>query len=221
MGELREPACSGARLRSVETLVASIRDFDAVQGLAARSRVVALSMPLDAAAIHRAFVDHASKVYRYACAKVGPHLAEDVVADTFAAAWKDRNRFGDATDDSGIEAWLIGIAHNLVARHRRAERNWLRQGAEAHHHQAREHDGAEDAHAADSRADAAARSARLRRALAHMPRRERDPLLLHVLNDMSYEDIARALDVPIGTVRSRISRGRARLAERLDDGGRA
>ena len=72
----------------------------------------------------------------------------------------------------------------------------------------------------DERVDAAVRARRVGSTLARLPRRERDPLLLHVLNDMPYEDISRILGVPIGTVRSRISRGRARLAERLSDGGR-
>jgi RNA polymerase sigma-70 factor (ECF subfamily) len=59
-------------------------------------------------------------------------------------------------------------------------------------------------------------AAPLAAALGELSRREREPLLLHVLGGLSYEDVALALSIPIGTVRSRISRASARLAGRLD-----
>jgi len=71
------------------------------------------------------------------------------------------------------------------------------------------------------RIDAHVARERIARALSKLPRRERDPLLLHVLQGMKYDDIARALDVPVGTVRSRISRGRARIAAKIGEGDRS
>ena len=74
--------------------------------------------------------------------------------------------------------------------------------------------------AADSRADASLLKPALADALAQLSARERDPLLLHVLANLPYEDVAAALDIAPGTVRSRISRARTRLAGILDGAAR-
>jgi len=62
------------------------------------------------------------------------------------------------------------------------------------------------------------------RAVARLPRRQREVVLLHVWADLSYEQIAHALDIPIGTVRSRLARGRSLLQRAVwqhSDAGRA
>jgi RNA polymerase sigma-70 factor (ECF subfamily) len=68
------------------------------------------------------------------------------------------------------------------------------------------------------RLDAARLGPPLAAALASLPARARDPFLLHVLADLSYDEIAIALAVPVGTVRSRIARARTRLSGILDGG---
>src|SRR5204862_6813178 len=102
----------------------------------------------------------------------------------------------DATREAA-RAWLLGIAANLLRRHWRSERRRL------------------DAYARSGGRDVAELSgpvaAELAAAVKALPRREREPLLLLAWAELSYEEIGVALGVPIGTVRSRISRGRARL----------
>ena len=99
--------------------------------------------------------------------------------------------------------WLYGIATNVLRRSRRAERRQLRAYGRSGVDQWAVY---EDEAAA--RVDGSALDARLARALAAMRPRERDALLLYALADLSYEEIAFALDIPIGTVRTWIHRAR-------------
>jgi RNA polymerase sigma-70 factor (ECF subfamily) len=182
-----------------------------------------VGVALDDAACVRASIDHPDafrvlfdrhndRVRRYVVSRVGPQAADDVVADAFVAAFRARDRF-DSDAGSSAVPWLLGIATNVLARHRAAERRWYAQcaaAARAVEPSPRFEDGA------DARADASDASAQLARYLRQLPRREREPLLLHAVAECSYEDIADLLDVPIGTVRSRISRGRARLTEWME-----
>jgi RNA polymerase sigma-70 factor (ECF subfamily) len=172
---------------------------------------------LDEAAFHDAFERLAPNVLRYAHARVGPDAAPEVLADTFVEAWRARARFVDA-GPNGFEAWLIGIATNIVHRYRSAEARWLRMCADTYRLQDLDLPAGDETTRTDQRIDAKQRAARLGAALARIPRRERDPLLLHVLQELSYEEIGAVLEIPVGTVRSRISRGRARLAERMGGG---
>jgi RNA polymerase sigma-70 factor (ECF subfamily) len=71
---------------------------------------------------------------------------------------------------------------------------------------------------ADARADAAAVSARLAQILARMPAGDRDVLLLFAWADMSYAEVAEALGIPVGTVRSRLNRARKQLRVLVQDG---
>lgn len=156
------------------------------------------------------FERHHDRVRRYVVSRVGPDVADDVVADTFVQALRARDRF-DASLGNDAAPWLLGIATNMLARHRAAERRWLERCAR----QPVEVAVPTFEELADARADARSRRLRLVAALGELSERERVPLLLHVLGGCSYEDVARALDVPIGTVRSRISRGTARLRKEL------
>lgn len=166
------------------------------------------SVPLTRAMFDSAFRRHRLAVYRYARARLGPEAAEDVTAETFIQAWSLRARYAERVDVD-IDAWLLGIATHMVARHRRAERRWLNGCATS----ARTSDTTTqlDHDAMADRIDAVAVGPDLARAIARMPARERDPLLLHILGTLSYEQVAVSLDLPIGTVRSRISRGKQRL----------
>jgi RNA polymerase sigma-70 factor (ECF subfamily) len=159
------------------------------------------------------FERHHDRVRRYVVSRVGPQAADDVVADAFVAAFRARHRF-EAVEGASALPWLLGIATNVLARHRAAERRWLARGV-AEALSADRSVSFEEGTVA--RLDASQTGPALARYLRQLPQRERDPLLLHVLGDCSYEEIAIALDVPIGTVRSRISRGRARLAEWMEE----
>lgn len=136
--------------------------------------------------------------------------AEDVTADTFVAAFQQRERFR-AEHDSALP-WLYGIATNMIRGRRRSERRRLRAYCQ---HAGRERD-LDDSPDLDGRLDAAADAPRVARALERLPRRDRDALLLLAWAELSYEEIAEALQIPVGTVRSRISRARRRLRAALD-----
>ncbi|SQD98237.1 MULTISPECIES: RNA polymerase sigma factor [unclassified Parafrankia] len=157
------------------------------------------------------FERHGDRVHRYLARRAGPDLAEDLVSDTFVAAFEQRSRFDPARGPDGALPWLLGIATRILQGHRRAEaRRWrvLERALP---------DRPEPA-AADrvaDRVDANATVQSLVRALAELPDGERDALLLLAWGDLRYEEIATALAVPVGTVRSRIHRARNRLRATL------
>ena len=163
----------------------------------------------DPAAFAGIFDRHHARLYRYLRRRVGAGLAADLAAETFVTAFARRGAYRPDTQDA--LPWLYGIAHNLLRNHVREERRQLdayaRHGADP-----LADPGALAAFSiADARADSAAASAGLAQILAGMPARDRNVLLLFAWADMSYAEIAQALNIPVGTVRSRLNRGRRRL----------
>jgi RNA polymerase sigma-70 factor (ECF subfamily) len=164
----------------------------------------------DQVAFEVLFARHVSTVHRYLARRVEPAVVEDLVAETFAAAFDRRGRYRREYPDA--RPWLLGIATNLVRHHWRSERTRLAAYARV---------GPDDvAHDTDAmavaRADARSVRHELAVALSRLHRGDRDALLLMVWADLSYEEIARALEIPVGTVRSRINRARRLLRELLD-----
>ncbi len=155
------------------------------------------------------FDRHVDELHRYVARRLGPELADDVVADVFAAAFQQRRRYDVGRDDA--RPWLYGIATNLVAGHRRSEARRLRALAG----QLRDEQPEGMADQVASRLSATARRAELTSVLGRLPRRQRDVVLLHAWADLTYTEIAEALDVPVGTVRSRLARARVRLRAAL------
>jgi RNA polymerase sigma factor (sigma-70 family) len=143
---------------------------------------------------------HMARVLSYLRRRVGAELAEDLTAEVFVRAFRGRSKYG-VQHDTALP-WLLGIASNLIGDHRRAEKRRLGAVAALVGRAARD---------AEPVADAAALSAELAEALKRLPAADRDTLLLVVWGELSYEETARALDVPIGTIRSRVSRARSRL----------
>jgi RNA polymerase sigma-70 factor (ECF subfamily) len=143
---------------------------------------------------------HMARVLSYLRRRVGAELAEDLTAEVFVRAFRGRSKYG-VQHDTALP-WLLGIASNLIGDHRRAEKRRLGAVAALAGRAARD---------AEPVADAAALSAELAEALKRLPAADRDTLLLVVWGELSYEETARALDVPIGTIRSRVSRARSRL----------
>jgi RNA polymerase sigma-70 factor (ECF subfamily) len=154
------------------------------------------------------FDRHASVLHRYLVRRIGPDDADTMVGEIFLIAFEKRTRYdlGRLT----ARPWLYGIATNLVAKHRRREARRLRATARLAVDQAAPGDVADRVSAT---VDAASAWPRVADAVARLPAGERDALLLHVWEGLSYDDVAAALDVPIGTVRSRINRARGRLRE--------
>src|SRR5215218_3534334 len=147
------------------------------------------------------FDRHAATVHRYLGRRVG-ELADDLLSETFLIAFRRRGAYRPEHLD--VRPWLLGIATNLVHAHARAERRRYRALARAGVDPAASL-ASDDVHA---RVDAAALRGPLAAALAALKERDRDVLLLFAWEQLGYEEIAAALDVPVGTVRSRLNRAR-------------
>jgi RNA polymerase sigma factor (sigma-70 family) len=145
---------------------------------------------------------HARTLHRYAARRLGPDAAEDVVAEAFLAAFRVRHRYDLARPDA--RPWLLGILTREVSRRRRTERNHYRLLA------ATPPDLPQPGPADDVAAAVTAHAARapLARALAGLKPADRDVLLLVAWADLTYQEVADALGVPVGTVRSRLNRAR-------------
>jgi RNA polymerase sigma factor (sigma-70 family) len=157
------------------------------------------------------FRRHAPQIQRYVVRRLGADAAEDVVAETFLTAFRLRSRYQPDRPDA--RPWLYGIATNLISRHRRAEVRLYRALARTGQDPVTEPftDGA------DARVSAGGHRMLLAAALAGLPAGQRDALLLVAWGDLSYEQVAVALGVPVGTVRSRLSRARGSLRQALED----
>jgi RNA polymerase sigma factor (sigma-70 family) len=156
------------------------------------------------------FRRHADAIGRYAARRLGPAAAEDIVADTFLAAFRQRGRYDPHRADA--RPWLYGIAGNLIRRHRRDEVRMLRALARTGTDPVAE----SFADIADSRLAAAASNRAIAAAMADLNPDQRDVLLLVAWAELTFDQVAEALGVPEGTVRSRMSRARARLRIVLD-----
>jgi RNA polymerase sigma-70 factor (ECF subfamily) len=138
------------------------------------------------------------RLRRYARALLGdPAAADDLVQDTLERAWTRRHSWRGNGD---MRAWLFSIMHNLHVDQRR------RQGGLT----VITNDEASAPPARATQEDALALRD-LDAALAMLPAEQREVLLLVALEDMSYNQIALTLDISIGTVMSRLSRGREKL----------
>jgi len=142
-------------------------------------------------------VEHIPRLRRYARALVGDrYSADDLVQDTLERAWAKLHLYRRGTD---LRAWLFTVMHNVHVNRIRATRAV----------EPLEDDMPELAQ--PQREPDALLVRDLDRAIARLPADQRAVLLLVTLEEMSYEEIARTLGIPIGTVMSRLSRAREKL----------
>ncbi|WP_020136003.1 RNA polymerase sigma factor [Streptomyces sp. 351MFTsu5.1] len=134
-------------------------------------------------------------------------VAEDVMSATFMEAW--RRRTSVDADGGSLRPWLFGIATNVARSHCRGNRRYrAAAGAVA---AAGVPEIADHADETAGRVDDRRRIAATVTALAALRRPEREVLVLCLWEGLEYADAARALGIPVGTVRSRLSRARGRL----------
>lgn len=152
------------------------------------------------------FDRHAPHIRRYLARRLDAQVADDLVAETFLAAFDKRQRYDRDRPDA--RPWLYGIATNLVAQHRRQEARRYQRGHA---------DGAAHDHADRVAAEVTAHAVRslLVDALGGLSAEDRDVLLLVAWEQLSYEEVAAALAIPVGTVRSRLHRARRKVREAL------
>jgi RNA polymerase sigma factor (sigma-70 family) len=163
------------------------------------------------------FDRHFATVFRFAQRRVGRDQAAEVAAEALARAFAKRGSFRREAVDA--LPWLLGIASKLILHERRRFVRYLaaveRASADVH---TLDRDG--DLGSVDRRLDAPADWARMRAALMTLSDTDRELLLLVTWDELSYEDAAAVLDLPIGTVRSKLHRAKARLRELLEPSGR-
>ncbi|MER6102533.1 RNA polymerase sigma factor [Streptomyces sp. NPDC001832] len=150
---------------------------------------------------------HAPDIHRYVARRLGEGAADDITAETFLIAFRSRRRYDTAR--LGARPWLYGIAANLIGKHRRGEERSLRALART----------GEDPVAAswsDRSDNRIAAQAPLAGALAALSPGDRHVLLLVAWADLAYEEVAEALRIPVGTVRSRLNRARRKVRAALD-----
>jgi RNA polymerase sigma-70 factor (ECF subfamily) len=153
------------------------------------------------------FDAHASVVFRHGLRLTGDRaMAEDVVSTTFLHAWRLRGRID--VDGGSLRPWLLGIATNVIRnanRSRRRRRDLLARATTRD-------DVPDFADEVAGRVDDAATLVFVRAALQALRPQEREVIALCVWEGLDYATVAQVLGIPIGTVRSRLSRARRRLA---------
>ena len=161
------------------------------------------------------FDRHFATIHRYLERRVGRDGADELSSEVFRIAFEQRMRFRPVHQSA--LPWLYGLATNLAlkrwrgdARHSRA---LGRLEAESRTGEPGDLDGADD------RLAASASRARILAALAQLATADRDVVVLVAWEELTYEEVATALDIPLGTVRSRLNRARRVLREHLPDFG--
>ncbi|MEV3984032.1 RNA polymerase sigma factor [Nonomuraea sp. NPDC049758] len=158
------------------------------------------------------FDRHAPLLHRYVTRRLGPSEAEDVVADTFLAAFQHRGGYDRNRPDA--RPWLYGIASNLIGRRRRTEMSLYRAYVRS---------GVHPAELSGSRVEDEVNTLAVNRPLAlalmELAPADRDVLLLVAWAELSYQEVADALAIPPGTVASRLNRARLQIRQALSKEG--
>ncbi|MDA3645846.1 RNA polymerase sigma factor [Saccharopolyspora indica] len=159
------------------------------------------------------FDRHAPLIHRYLARRVGGDVAEDLVAETFLTAFRKRQRYDLGRADA--RPWLYGIATKVVGQHRRQEERTYRYRNAI----APVPDELGHADRVAAQVSAQAMGPLLGAALGKLSQKDRDVLLLVAWEDLSYEEVAAALGIPVGTVRSRLNRARKKTRAVLTAAG--
>lgn len=154
------------------------------------------------------FDEHIPRLRRYARALTGDRVqADDLVQECLARAWEKLSMWRRGSD---LRAWLFTILHNVFI-------NELRRAKRRPELLAFDDEGLETPRRATQEDGLALRD--LETALYNLPLDQRAVLLLIALEELSYEQTAKALDIPVGTVMSRLARARERLRLQLNGEG--
>ena len=198
--------CDRLSFRCERELVAEFGEDDGVEHLS-DAAVISASLG-DPPAFGNLFDRHATVLHRFLVRRVGAVEADTLLGELFLIAFENRRSFDSSRGSA--RPWLYGIGTNLVARHRRSEERRLRAVGRLAAHRQPAHDLAGQVSGA---IDASVAWDRVVAGLAALPEAERDTLVLFAWESLSYSEIADSLGIPVGTVRSRISRARGRLRE--------
>lgn len=161
------------------------------------------------------FDRHFATIHRYLVRRIGRDGADELSGEVFRIAFEQRKRFRPVHESA--LPWLYGLATNLMLKRWRGERREAR--AVARLEAASRNGGSPEDDENVERMTATVARARLLAALAELPEGDRDVVVLVAWEELTYEEVATALDIPVGTVRSRLNRARTRLRELLPEIG--
>ncbi|WP_370949181.1 RNA polymerase sigma factor [Amycolatopsis sp. cg5] len=155
------------------------------------------------------FDRHGPHIHRYLARRLGREAADDLVGDTFLIAFDKRGKYDLARPDA--RPWLYGIATNLVSQY------WRDQGKQARLRLVTGPEPVQDGHAdrVAEQVTAEAMGDVLTQALNTLSEGDRDVLVLIATEGLAYDEVAAALDIPVGTVRSRMFRARKKVRASL------
>jgi RNA polymerase sigma-70 factor (ECF subfamily) len=161
----------------------------------------------DPSAFAELYDSYARAVYNHAFRLTADwSAAEDVMAETFMEAWRLRDRV--SAEGGSLRPWLLGVAINIARGHHRSNRRYRAAANAAAEAETTQPDHADEV---AGRLDDRRRIAAALRALAALRRPEREVLTLCLWEGLEYTAAAEALGIAVGTVRSRLSRARAKL----------
>lgn len=162
----------------------------------------------DGPAFASLFDRHRDRVFGHALRLVRePHDAEDVTAVVFLEAWRKRESV--RVVDGSIIGWLLVTTNFAVRNHTRSARRYRSALTKLPVPTPQD----DHAPAVDEALDAHGRDQAVRDAFSRLSKRDQDVITLCVLEELTTAQAAQALGVPEGTVKSRLSRARARLTE--------
>lgn len=161
----------------------------------------------DPGAFGQLFQRHQQVVFQRSLAATGDRqAAEDIVSMTFLETWRRRK---SVQVGESLRPWLLGVSSNLVKSYWRSSKRYSRLLAKLP--TARESDDRHDG--VDGGLDSRARVRSIAKVLNRMPQQDRDVIRLCAFAGLSQVEAAQILQIPVGTVKSRLSRARARLRE--------
>ena len=155
------------------------------------------------------FQRYQAPLYTFILRMLGdPVGAKDMLQETFIRVWERRDQYREIAQFS---TWLYTIAANLVRSElrKRKLRRWIPLGHTSDDQP--EIDPPDDSIGPEELANSSGLRVKINSALQKLPREFREAVILRDINDLSYEEIALSLNVPVGTVKSRVNRGRQRL----------
>ena len=156
-------------------------------------------------ALRLAYDAHGRMVYGFCARSLDPERAKDVTQEVFVSAWKARHRYDPSKGRLG--AWLMAIARNRIIDNVRSEKR---------HSDRRADEDAIDL-STDAEVDATSDKMLVADALLELPERAREVITLAYFHDLTHPQIAERTNIPLGTVKSDIRRGLARIRQHLEN----
>ena len=155
-------------------------------------------------ALRRAYDEYGQLVYSFCARSLGSERAKDVTQEVFLSAWRARDRYNP--EKGRLGAWLMGITRNRVIDNVRSEKRHSDRRAD------------EDSVELSTEAEVERTSDQMlvADALRELPERSREVIMLAYFHDLTHPQIAERTNIPLGTVKSDIRRGLARIRRHME-----